>query len=878
MNCSSHSRMLKLSIATVLLGTASIAVAQSPSAASSDDDLLGEIVVTGTSLRGVPPVGSNLIEIGRDDVVATGATTVQDLLATVPQFATFNRSPAPAFGSAGNISTGPSLRGIGIAQTISLVNGHRLVGTGHLQNNPDPSIIPPSAVERVEIIADGASAIYGSDAVSGVVNVITRKNFNGAETTLRYGDTAYSHNLNASQLIGRAWGSGSVLATVEYSTTGRLNASDFDGFNSDRRSVGGVDARVRNCADANVSIGTTNYAYPALTPGSVNLCDNAKRADLVPRERRLSAFVTGRQEFGEDVEMFADVMYSRGRTNYLTSVGAPAPFTMTNANPFFIAPPGTNATSATVSMDLTKLLGPTFSNDQGIEIYGGTLGADIALPADFSLNIYGSGGRSKSYIDTPSFNPATIVAAAAGTTTATALDPFTGRTSQAVINELKNFQASFGSEQELYELNAKVDGALFTLPAGEVKLAVGVDFRRETYDGFQNTGRYNAADSLGTAEATRRVKSLYGELFVPILGAVQSIPGIEGFDISLSGRYDDYSDFGDTTNPKYGFNWSPIEAIKIRGSYGTSYHAPALPDLSGPDTRAQFVPNAPIGPPGTGALNTFILAGSNPNLQPETATTRSIGVDIIPRDALPGFQSSLTYYTIDFKGLIDFPRGNLYLDPYYVQFAYYQPTPAEVEQLIAGMRVVGVSRPFPVIGNVLDLRRKNLGEVETDGLDLALGYRWSTSFMEMQVALAGNRVLNYDVKASPLSPPLDQFTRGLGDTSLRASWSGTTGTFQSNVAVNYSSDYQQQYVTTANATQLETVDSFTTVELHFSYELELAGVFEGTKLMLDVENLLDEEPPFTRSATAGLGLATGGGVGAGNPFGRMIAVGLQKKW
>jgi iron complex outermembrane recepter protein len=427
-------------------------------------------------------------------------------------------------------------------------------------------------------------------------------------------------------------------------------------------------------------------------------------------------------------------------------------------------------------------------------------------------------------------------------------------------------------------VNAKVDGAIFSLPAGAVRLALGSAFRRETYDGYQNTGRFNQADSLGLASAERKVVSAYAELFVPVFSDEKSVPGFARLDLSLSGRYDDYNDFGDTTNPKYGLNWSPIESLTFRASYGTSYHAPALPDLSGPDSRAQFVANAPIGPPGTGPLNSFILAGSNAELQPETATTRSYGIDFRPRDVLAGFNASATYYSIDFEGLIDFPRGNLYLDPYYIQFAYYQPTPAQVEELIAGMRVVGVSRPFPVIGQVLDLRRKNLGLVSTDGIDLELSYRWSTSLGEWLANVSGNHVLNYDTKASPLSPTTDQFERGLPETSLRGSFSSIVGRLRANVAVNYTTSYQQQYVTTTNLTQLETVGSFTTVELHFGYELGTSGALSGTHLLLDVENLLDEEPPLTRSATGNLGLATSGGVGTGNPFGRVISIGLSKEW
>ena len=149
---------------------------------------LEEILVTGTLIRGAAPTGSDLVTVSRDVIEASGVTTTAELLATVPQITSFNTTPVGSSNFSQPI-TPPNLRGIGLGATATLVlvNGHRMVGAGVLQTIPDPSAIPTSAIERVEIIADGASATYGSDAVGGVINMILRKDFDGFETTAQYG-------------------------------------------------------------------------------------------------------------------------------------------------------------------------------------------------------------------------------------------------------------------------------------------------------------------------------------------------------------------------------------------------------------------------------------------------------------------------------------------------------------------------------------------------------------------------------------------------------------------------------------------------------------------------------------------------------------------
>ena len=268
-----------------------------------------------------------------------------------------------------------------------------------------------------------------------------------------------------------------------------------------------------------------------------------------------------------------------------------------------------------------------------------------------------TGSRSSTDLHEGSFNPTANDAALSGTTADTALDPFTGRTSDAVKVGLADYEQFFGSKQWLWEVNSKVDGPLFHIPGGDVKIAAGVVARKEYYDGKNTLSRIGFEENLGAQVGKRNVYSGFGELFIPIFGEDNAAPALQRLDVSLSARYDHYSDFGSTTNPKIGVNWAPLRGFTLRGSYGTSFHAPALPDLFGPDTRAGYGTGGltPAGlEPRTGSI---YIAGGNPNLDAEKATTWSLGVDLAP-PSLSGFNASFTYYNIAFKGRIAFPEGS----------------------------------------------------------------------------------------------------------------------------------------------------------------------------------------------------------------------------
>ncbi|WP_235523874.1 TonB-dependent receptor plug domain-containing protein [Caulobacter sp. Root487D2Y] len=851
-------------------------------AAQDVPDQISEIVVTGSSIRGVPPTGSNLISVSREDIRTIGANTTPDLLASVPQLNSFNTAPRAANGGAGAFA--PGLRSLPASATLPLMNGHRLVAGGTNQTNPDFPFIPDLAIERVEIVADGASAIYGSDAVAGVVNFITRQHFSGVDASVRYGTADDYHTFSASGLVGRDWGRGSVVASYQYAENGDILGADRDYRIVDLRPYGGVDTRTTVCPSPNVRVNTTfyavNYAAPALAPNTTNSCDNGAVTSLVPKSRLHSAYVTARQDLNDRATLWGELLYSDRKDTVQAppppAAGASGGVILYNlpgfANPFFKTPPGTGATTEFVQFRSDNLYGADhIDNIFRVRAGNSSAGVDAKLPRDLKLSVYGTYDWATNDTYLPAINPAALDAAALGTTAATALDPFGAGTSPSVAAKITDYAGDLTIHQRTYLGAAKIDGPLADLPGGQLKIAVGAEYRRET---FKQRGIYGGTQV--PEDLTRDIKSVYGELFVPIVGDGNQAPLVHRLNLSLSGRYDHYSDFGSTTNPKVGVNWDPVSGLTLRGTYGRSFRAPGLRDV-GATVGAYYYNAAAIAgstfrDPTRGAaqVDTVFLLGGNRDLQPEEARTYSVGADLHP-DALPNFHASVTFYDIRYTNVIGTPGGAIaFTDPTFASVIYRNPTAAQLSSLLAiAVPVNFVPGALPTIGNLLDFRQGNFGVRKTNGLDFDVGYRQPTTFGALYAGLAGNYIFKFETQLSPTSPVSDSLKLGVPKATLRGTLGAQVGQFNAVGFINYRDGVTGLYATPTGTAEYS-AKAYTTVDLRFSMKLPYSGLAKGTELGLQVNDLFDQDPPFFPQAE-GIG-------GSYNPIGRYVALSLRKSF
>ena len=849
-----------------------------------------EIIVTGSRIRGSQPVGSPVTEVSRADIEIAAPLSTAALLQKLPQV--FNlgvsENSRGQSGGSGNITYGTAinLRGIGPYSTLTLIDGHRAVPQGTTGFAVDPSIVPTLALERVEVVADGASAIYGSDAIAGVVNLIPRRSFDGIEVSVRGARANEYDERQIGAIGGFEWSSGRTMIAFENSFHSNLNGTDREFFRGDLTSRGGRDFRVVQCNPGNIVVAGTSHAIPAsgvttatrgqLVPGTTNRCDNAQHQDLLPEQERNSAMVTFDQDINDRVSLFADGFWTR-RT-FVNQVGdQAAALTVRNVNPFFVAPPGSTATSATVNYSFGSQL-PSNDTRGFSESYQATVGTRIGLGGSWEFEgLFSYGHASERSTSEFGIDNAALNAALARTDPATALNPFsTAPNNEAALRNLATQLFIAPGDTHFRGLELKVDGPLADLPGGALRAAFGLEGQVLTSQSGLINGTWAAPVYAITPRVRREIKSAYAEVLIPIFGADNARGGLRELTLDLAARYDDYSDLedGSTINPKFGLNWAPIDSLRFRGTYGESFRAPTFAQIYG-NSSALYVQNYSDPTRGGAITQGITLSGGNLELEPETAETYTFGVDFTP---IPEVRINLTYFHIDYEKQITSYLSDLSILNRESQFAgtgiiVRNPDPAFVASLVSTKPIRGVL-PNPVTLYV-DGRTNNLGTTIAAGFDLSAQFSLDAGTAgTFDFGLMTTYFTTYDGAITPVADQLDQLNTIYNPLEFKArgnvTWrrAGLTGA----LFVNHLGSYDNNLVN-----PMEKVDSKTTFDLHLSYSFPGEGFTDGLSVGLDAVNLLDEEPPFVNIAQSPNG---GGGFDPtlNNPVGRILGLSLRKKW
>ena len=402
-------------------------------------------------------------------------------------------------------------------------------------------------------------------------------------------------------------------------------------------------------------------------------------------------------------------------------------------------------------------------------------------------------------------------AALASSNPATAFNPFGGAQNAALIDTMRTSQYLGKGRNTEQQSQIKVDGPLFTIPGGAVRAAVGVESLQTSNDFTFISGPTNNL-AIKRDPISRIDNAVFGELFVPLVSAMNAMPGIQRLDLSIAGRYEKYSDVGSTSNPKVGISWSPAGGITGRASYGTSFRAPE------PDR-----PQPGAGRPGRGDLQRtrsrpparpfgVSITGGNPDLNPETATTYTVGVDPQPA-ADSGLKASFTAFRIDYEKP-DRPvpwrhhgpaaRGAVLID-HHAQPAGLGDRAADRHPSADGRRAsAGDHGPDPT-ARPAEPRQYALRR----GLDFQLSYHWNTSqFGDFELATNGTYFWKYDFKVTPTAAAVDSLNHIFNPlkwrdrTTLR--WND--GPWSASATLNYTNSYLND-----RATVPQTVDSYKTV-------------------------------------------------------------------
>lgn len=728
---------------------------------------LETITVTGTNIRGVENPSTPIIKLSRKDIQQSGVGTVEELIKLLPQ--NFDATSSTAQNSANpngsdrNITAGTSidLRGAGDGATLVLINGRRpaMSGAGSFF---DVSSLPLGMIDRVDVQTDGASAIYGSDAVGGVVNFITQGGYEGAEASMRIGAAEGGREQMQARLGGGIeWGSGDLAVSGEYSYSDALKASKRDFI--DQTSLINQDAV------------------------------------LFPEDEKWSLFGTANQALTDQLKISGFGLY-------------------TNRN---VAQPVYN--SAATSF---------FKQD--------TLFASGNLNYDL-----GSGWFADAYIDY-----------------GLAKSSQEGSNRPGVVTRSKSDQHAF---------EGKISGGLVPLPGGPLSLAIGGIYREEAFDVVSNA----------TPQYKRHIAAGYVELIAPLIKNRSDSAILNDLQLSLAGRYEDYSDFGGTFNPKVGVFAKFVDSLAIRGTYSTAFRAPSLTDKFSPRSflatrlpsslltaapRPEQDPRLPAG-----NMSVGVLQGASVDLAAESAEILTLGMDLEPK-SIDGLRLSGTYFDISYTGRVE--RRDLlpvFQQTAFTDFLFVNPGATFVDALLADVGTVTNSLPGGIpardVQVVVDLTLRNVSARTIRGLDFAGSYERDTGSGSLSFGVNATYLLDYKLRLTRASPTLEQVDTIYNPVDFRArgniAWSRDDWT--GFVAVNYTDGYRDL--------QNRRIGSWTTVDFTLNYGALGASQGEGFLIGLSVLNLLDQDPPFAVTAD-GFNFDTA----SASPLGRYFSLSLTKRW
>lgn len=872
--------------------------------------LIEEVTVTGSNIRGAR-TASPVVTLDRDALARTGQTTLAAALRTLPQNFGGGAGEGNAttlsdrLGRNGAFSTGLNLRGLGSNATLVLVNGRRIAGSGTFGDFADVSSIPTAAVERVDVLLDGASAVYGADAVGGVVNIILRRDFDGGEVRLLAGGATAGEPVEGqiSGTFGHRWNTGHVLLAYELQRREGLASGDRRFTESaDLRPLGGTDHRLTNSFPGNIlrtdpatGAQVPGWAIPAgqsgvglrpsdLQAGVVNLQNQRFGIDLLPRQTLNAVYVAAGQDVGDRLEVTADARYSARR--YRLHIAPPtANLTVNRNNPFFVSPNG--SASHTIAYSFAGDL--PLPTQQGLaENIAATLGATLKLKGDWQAEGYAAFGQEIDEGHNSGLVNSTFLSEALGTTADRPdtpfsaprdgyFNPFSGRpgaNGAAVTAFIGSGFITTRTRNRIVSASLQADGTVLSLPAGAVKLALGVQARRETLVS-QGSNFVSGVAALPGArtDVGRDVTAAFAEVRAPLFGPDNRRTGFERLELSAAGRIEHYEDVGSTTNPKLGLLWSPVEDITLRATYGRSFRAPALREIyDRPLNSPTLLPFA------GGRVLSMLLQGGNPDLKPETARSWTAGVEWRP-SAHPGVMLSATWFRIRFDDRIDRPvqanLTNALSDPALTPFVtrISPGTSAEDRARIAailadpGTSTINGVFPPESYGAILDNRYVNTAALTVQGLDLAAQHRVTLGEGQLGLSASASWLFDYRQQVTPTSPIVDR--AGVANFPVRFRSRVTADYTRGRLGVGAALNYVGRYRDQAGAR----IGAWPTVDLQLRLAGADHGFARGVDVTLNARNIFDRDPPFWDNPN-------GVGFDAANadPVGRYLSLQLTRSW
>ena len=861
---------------------------------AQDTPAMQRVEITGSSIKRVDAETSLPVQVvTKADIARTGATSTEELLQSISAFSSAGGvSNATGAGTSTGGLSSISLRGLGSTRTLVLVNGRRLAAfAGSDGASVNVNAIPLAAIERVEVLKDGASGVYGSDAVAGVVNFILTKRMEGVEVSGGYGSpTESGGGLNSKASITGGFNNDqlSVVLSGSYekdkalfgrdrsyaksatrlpyynaSATGQGNiqgawdqtTGPVTGFGYNGTGFGNPLAANNKCGDIKMIGATTGKGVPYCA------YDSGPDVGLTPDRELYNLTGNLSYKLNENHELFADVLYSQSK---VTQTYQPSParsdfftgdseFDNQHVIPALLLYPSNPvyqsiAVPYLTSHGYTSLIGQPLSITSRVFDYGPRQNVDTAKQArivvgakgtlgfaDYEVGLSHNESKLESAVTTGYFSQV----AYAKVINSSNWNPWAagGVQTGAIADQLKAaaFSGTFLNAKSTSDVfDGKLTGDFFNVAGITPQYAVGLQSRKEKYQtdpssAYQSGDISGLGGSVKPVDRSRTVNSAYGELAIPVLKTL---------DVNLSARDDKYNDVGNAANWKGNFKWQPIKQLALRGSYGTGFRAPSLVDLWNPvtlSTSEQFTD------PRTGdSLQVNSFGGGDPHLKPEKSKQYSFGVVWQP---VASTSIVVDFFNINIRDILATPSAQEVVS----RFRAGDPAYAGLVKL-NGDEIVSIRQILA-----------NTGNANVQGIDLSANWKDNFSFGKLDVGLNGTYMDTFDQtspggtishKVGTIVENDEDGTPVIGAQNggvvlrwkhqLAATWS--LGPWATTLIQNYRTGYQVGH-------DLNNNKVFIGAEATYDANLTWKGI-KNLTLALGVKNLFDKQPqPLGQAVT-----------------------------
>jgi iron complex outermembrane receptor protein len=849
--------------ATFAVAGAAAAQAVVSSPAPQENTQLDDIVVTGSLIRqSGQPSPTDVVDL--DQVDQRGISNASELVKLLPAN---SGSEAQVDGLNQPLTSGTAqfnLRNLGLGSTLVLLNGRRQTLSAAAANDGSTfvdinSLAPLIAMRRIEVVKDGGAATYGSDAVAGVVNFITRTSVDRPEMSAKYLTMDGSNEVDIQGIIGREIFGGDLVLAASYfsrstlgtdersfsraSTFGRPSWHSVSSYGQPgsyfRPSTNGF-APDPNCTNAAFPFSYRNSAADAFCR-----LDFSEFFDLMPKENREQVFGTWNGDIAPGVRLNLEASYSHalaeGRASPSFPILAVSPVVPRTHpdNPFGedvrfrgrLLGPGYGASVAEYEYDTYRLAG----------------GLEGALSSGWTWAINAAYSRQDHRYDKPDTlatnlqnalrglggtgcNPATGVP---GVGPCVYFNPFasaqlgTGtRNSDALVQSLIGY-TGLDAKADLFTIDAVTSGEIMDWAGGTIAGAVGVQYRRSTFahdwSPLVNAGELITLGQAPDFSGTQETSSVFGELQVPFGDALQ---------LQASVRYENYADGFDNVSPKVALLYRPFDQLSLRASWGKAFRAPS--------TYQQVAVQATQPSVNDNGIFNFVNTqtfGSR-DLEPEESSNYNFGATVRP---FPGLELGVDFYGFKYDNLIVKENPQAIVNQ------------ARADTLAGRTGTVSqLALTRDVTGALVRVRTNfiNASSVETDGVDVTARYSWDTSWGGFAANAAWTRVNSYDIQFTPGAAAINgagsvnfnNLGRSLPVDRVEGGLTWNTGPHQLVALAHYVSSYTNDRTGITNAN----IDSQTTFDLQ--YNVTLDGLFGSvpTKLSVGVINVADEDPPIVQ--------------------------------